>query len=534
MPEPLKHTLPTWLRRSLNIAQAVVPKTKPKPKEEVPESTTEATIPLEDDTASDETISTSKPRFGSRLADALTELGPSYIKLGQLLSTRPDIVGAQMAKDLQHLQDKLPPFSVQVAWDSLAEEFGAETDTLFAHLGFPIAAASVAQVHRATIHMAPSDERAFAAVKILRPQIERKVLKDFETFAWIAEKVEDWSPKSRRLEPVQLVKTLRESTETELDLRMEAAAASELADKDEMRGLIRVPRIEWQHTSRRVLTTEWIDGIPIAQLEKLEAAGHDPKELAQQLLEAFLIHALFDGYFHADLHPGNIMVDEDGRLAVVDFGIMGRLDRETRRFLAEILYGFLSRDYVRLAEVHFEAGYVPTTKSKDSFAQALRSIGEPVFGLEAQDISMARLLEQLFETTRMFDMHLQPQLVLLQKTMVAVEGVARMLNPSINFWEAARPVVQDWMEQNLGPEAVVEDIALSAQKMVRALRHLPDLAKQASTISHIVTPDGLRLHPETVMGLSDQQTKGHAGNSATRFWMMAAIVLALFSLVLHF
>jgi len=466
-------------------------------------------------------------RYGQRLADALTELGPSYIKLGQLLATRPDIVGDQMAGDLQHLQDRLPPFAVQTAWNALAQEFGDTVDELFVHLGFPIAAASIAQVHKATIHPDKTEARGFAAVKVLRPRIESRMRKDLQSFLWVARRLERLGPEIKRLEPVKLVETLRATTEAELDLRLEAAAASEFAERDRGRQLLRIPAVAWQHTSRRVLTTEWIEGIPLADLERLEAAGCDRKALARQLLEAFLIHALFDGYFHADLHQGNLLVDEEGRLTVLDFGIMGRLDKQTRLFLAEILFGFLTRDYTLLADVHFEAGYVPAHQSRAAFAQALRSIGEPVFRKQAKEISMARLLEQLFETTRLFEMHMQPQLILLQKTMVAAEGVARTLDPEINFWETAEPIVQSWMEQSIGPEALVEDLTLSARRAALALRHLPDHMASVATLNSIITPDGLKLHPETAAAIAN----GHNGGPRRWPWVFALAIVGVLLLL---
>lgn len=513
-PEPFDHRLSPGVRRGLGAVQALVPKAKAVNGEN-------GDGPL---------------RFGQRVAAAFQDLGPTYIKLGQLLATRPDIVGGAMADDLQYLQDKLPPFSVQDAWACLEEAFGERSDQLFAHMGVPVAAASVAQVHKATIlsadHSATlgakladdgSDERAFAAVKVLRPDIEQHMLRDFDFLRWLAATLYRLEPRVRRLEPVSLIDTLRRTTETELDLRLEAAAASEFSERDRGRDLLRIPNVFWKHTSKRILTTEWIEGTPLSDLEALDEKGIDRTALAAQLLRAFLTHSLFDGYFHADFHQGNLLVDESGRLSAVDFGIMGRLSRETRRFLAEILYGFLTRDYYRLADVHFEAGYVPKDQPRDLFAQSLRSIGEPVFGKQARDISMARVLEQLFETTARFDMHLQPQLVLLQKTMVAAEGVARRLDPDINFWETARPIVRHWMEQNLGPEAVVEDLATSARKVAQHLRQLPDLLDQTQAVSEMMTPEGIKLHPDTLKQLAQQNT----GKGSALPWVVAVLSLGI-------
>src|SRR6266851_8415968 len=388
-------------------------------------------------------------RPGLRLATALHALGPSFIKLGQLLSTRADLLGEEFAADLSQLQDRLPPFPTADARAIVETEFAQPLGTLFA--GFddePVAAASIAQVHFA---VTTSGENV--AVKILRPGIAAAFARDVDLFFWLAELVESTQPGLRRLRPVEVVRTLAETVRIEMDLRLEAAAASELAENFAGDADFRVPRVDWQRTSQRVLTLERVSGIRIDDRAALFAAGHDIEAILAKAAGAFFNQVFRDGFFHADLHPGNMFVEASGALAVVDFGIMGRLDRKTRYYLADMLLGFLSGDYRRVAEVHFDAGYVPRHRSVEEFAQACRSIGEPILGRPLQDISLARLLAQLFQVTEQFAMETQPQLLLLQKTMVLAEGVGRRLDPSVNIWSLARPLVEEWMRDNRGPEA---------------------------------------------------------------------------------
>jgi len=288
---------------------------------------------------------------------------------------------------------------------------------------------------------------------------------------------------------------------------MEGAAACELAENMRDQPAFLVPAIDWSRTSAHVLTTEWIEGVPLRDASSLSAAGQDTKSLAVIVLQSFLTQALRDGFFHADLHPGNLFVDSEGRIHAVDFGIMGRLDQPMRRFLAETLGGFLARDYIRVAQVHFDAGFVPKSHDVETFAQALRAVGEPIFGLGAKDVSMARLLEQLFETTRRFDMPLQPQLILLQKTMVVVEGVARMLDPEFDIWETSRPIVEEWMVANLGPEARLREAAEGISNLGRLAQHLPQVLQDTEMIAGQLADGGLRLHPDSVRAISTSQLR---------------------------
>jgi ubiquinone biosynthesis protein len=460
---------------------------------------------------------------GVRLARALESLGPAYIKLGQLLATRPDIIGAETAFALATLQDRLPPFPTAHAKADVETALGAPLSAMFAAFDEPCAAASIAQVHRATTAEEP---RQAVAVKILRPGVEAEFARDLSAFAFAARWAERFFAEARRLRVTAVVGTLAASVAMELDLRMEAAAASELAERTRRDEDFRVPAVDWQRTAARVLTTEWVEGIPVRSAAELEAAGHDPKDIAVLIVRQFLTQALRDGFFHADMHQGNLFVDADGRLVCVDFGIMGRLDAAMRRFMAETLAGFLARDYQRVANVHYEAGFVPRLHPAPLFAQALRAIGEPVFGHRANSVSMAKLLQQLFDTTRRFDMELQPQLVLLQKTMVVVEGVARGLDPELDIWEASRPVIENWMIEQVGPEARLRDAAEGINALGRLAREFPHLLHNAEVVSTMLADGGLRLHPETALQIAQAQV-ARTRHVSVALWIAAGALAVL-------
>ncbi|HEX3808343.1 MAG TPA: 2-polyprenylphenol 6-hydroxylase [Rhizomicrobium sp.] len=441
---------------------------------------------------------------GVRLANALQSLGPAYIKLGQVLATRPDLVGDDIADALEMLQDRLPPFPKAEAVAIVAASLGKPVDALFASFGDAVAAASIAQVHTAETTDDPPKK---VAVKVLRPGVDVEFARDLSAFAFAARMAERMSDEARRLRFMAVVGTLANSVALELDLRMEAAAASELAELTKSDADFRVPTIDWDRTAERVLTTEWIEGVPIRDPQALEAAGQDPKRIATMVVRNFLTQALRDGFFHADMHQGNLFVDADGRLVAVDFGIMGRLDPAMRRFMAETLGGFLARDYLRVAQVHYDAGFVPPSHPIETFAQALRAVGEPIFGRAARDVSMAKLLQQLFDTTRRFDMQLQPQLVLLQKTMVVVEGVARSLDPDFDIWETSRPVIETWMIAQVGPEARLRDMGEGVSALGRVAQNLPQLLRNAEIVSAMLAEGGMRLHPDTVRQIAEAQTQ---------------------------
>lgn len=411
-----------------------------------------------------------KGRPGIRLAHALEKLGPAYIKLGQFLATRPDVFGAQVTLDLGRLKDKLPPFSMKAARAALTEEFGAEeADRLFADLSDPVAAASLAQVHKMIL---PEGERA---VKILRPGIERKLSLELSAMKRAARTIEGISAESQRLKPIAFTNTIAAAMMRELDLRLEAGGADEMHEISQKSGHFVIPKVDWDRTGRRVLTIDWIDGKSLTHPDALNNPGIDRKKLANDITQGFLTHAIEYGVFHADMHEGNLIITPEGKVALVDFGIIGRIGMTERRFLAEILWGFLKRDYQRVAEVHFEAGYVPADQSVGDFAQALRSIGEPVHGRPAEDVSMGRVLLQLFDYTHTFGMSLRPELVLLQKTMVQVEGVARAIDPSHNIWTASEPVVGGWIRRSFGPEGAAKLVATNVREVANRLKRLPEV-----------------------------------------------------------
>lgn len=406
---------------------------------------------------------------------ALTALGPAYIKFGQILSTRSDIVGEVLAAQLKVLQDKLPPFPMKDARAMIAAELGAPVETLFSAFSEPVAAASIAQVHRATVRETGRD----VAVKVLRPGIERAFQRDIDAFYLAAEAIELIAPFSRRLRPVEVVAHFEGVVTGELDLRLESSAASEFADNTKGDAGFQVPRPVWALSSRTVMTLDWAEGIALSDSAALDAAGHDRPAIAGRLLTLFLSHALRDGLFHADLHQGNLKVAPNGDIIAYDFGIMGRIDDYTRRVYAEILMGFIKRDYRRVAEVHFEAGYVPADRDIDEFSRALRAVGEPIFGMDATHMSMARVLSFLFEVTETFGMETRTELILLQRTMVVVEGVARELDPQINIWSTAQPVVEAYIARNIGPLATLRDLAAAALVLTRFGPRLANLVEDA-------------------------------------------------------
>jgi ubiquinone biosynthesis protein len=462
-----------------------------------------------------------------RLSRALTRLGPTYVKLGQFLATRPDVVGVTMARDLESLQDKLPPFPQAQAEAVVAAAFERPVAQVFSHFGAPVAAASIAQVHRAEIER--DGVRRTVAVKVLRPNVGGRFRRDLGAFMFAARRMEAVSAEARRLRPVEIVETLSRTVAMEMDLRLEAAALSEMAENTRDDAEFRVPTVDWDRTSHHVLTMEWIDGIALNDRAGLEAAGIDLRDLGRKVIQNFLRHALRDGFFHADMHPGNLFVDDAGRLVAVDFGIMGRLGLKERRFLAEILLGFITRDYRRVAEVHFEAGYVPPHHSVENFAQAIRAIGEPIHNRAADEISMAKLLALLLEVTGLFDMRTRPELILLQKTMVVVEGVARGFDPKLDIWTTADPVVREWISRNLGPVGRIEGAVSGAGELGKVLSGLPTIAARAvSALNQFeaITRDGLVLAPETVAAIGRAEARRSRWQTAA-LWVIALTFLGI-------
>ncbi len=425
---------------------------------------------------------------------ALTALGPAYIKFGQVLSTRPDVVGDELADQLRYLQDQLPAFPLATAKAMIEEDLQINVDEVFSEFSEPVAAASIAQVHRARL----AETGQEVAVKVLRPGIERAFRKDIDAFYLAASIIETLSPASRRLRPTEVITHFEGVVMGELDLRLESSAASEFAANTAQDTGFQVPEPDWALSSRQVMTMSWAEGVALGDNAALDAAGHDRAALGERVLQLFLSHALRDGYFHADMHQGNMKVAANGDIIAYDFGIMGRIDEYTRRVYAEILFGFIRKDYRRVAEVHFEAGYVPADRDIDEFARALRVVGEPIFGMDATRISMAHLLAYLFEVTERFGMQTRTELILLQRTMVVVEGVARSLNPHINIWQVAQPIVEGYIKENLGPRAMLRDLMRTAKVLGRFGPKLPRMV-EAQLVRQVepVAPQQVRgqLHP---------------------------------------
>lgn len=458
-----------------------------------------------------------KGRPGQRLARALQEAGPSFIKLGQALSTRSDLLGEELAADLSDLQDRLAPFSAAEARAAVEAEFGRPIAAMFSAFDDQaIAAASIAQVH-----FAVTTEGREVAVKVLRPGIEAAFARDLDLFFWVAELIEATRPELRRLKPVASVKIMAESVTIEMDLRFEASAAMELAGNFTDDDTFNVPAVDWTRTGRRVLTTERIAGIPLDDREAVIAAGHDPEKVLSKASAAFFMQVFRDGFFHADLHAGNLFVVNDGSVAAVDFGIMGRLDRRNRLHLGEMLLAFLNRDYRRAAEVHFEAGWVPSHRSLESFTQACRSIGEPIMDKPQNEISFARLLGQLFQITETFQMETQPQLLLLQKTLLAAEGTGRTLCPNANMWFMARPLIEDWIAEKMSAGNRVRE---ATEEMAQAVKRLPQILEGINSGLAMFAEGGVKLHPDTVRALKE---RGRHRNHGLVWIAAMLIILAL-------
>jgi len=457
-----------------------------------------------------------------RLSDALNRLGPSYVKLGQFLATRADVVGKDAARELSALQDRLPAFEHEAARATIAEQLGKPVEEVFVEFGDAVAAASIAQVHPAVIRDRDGSERK-VAVKVLRPGVSRRFQRDLQSYYLVARLAERFHPPSRRLRPVAVVDTLAQSVAIEMDFRLEAAALSEMAENISEDPGFRVPEVDWLRTAKGVLTMEWIDGRKMSDVEGLAADGHDLEALGAAVIQSFLRHTLRDGFFHADMHQGNLFVEPDGTLVAVDFGITGRLNTRERRFLAEILFGFITRNYKRVAEVHFEAGYVPADQDVDMFAQAIRAIGEPIHGHDASEISMARLLTQLFEVTELFEMRTQTQLIMLQKTMVVVEGVARSLNPNLDMWRTAEPVVGSWIKDNLGPVGKLRDAGDALGALARIANDLPFFAARIGRMSEELeqmTMSGLRFDAATAEAIGKAEAR-HSRSGRVALWVIA-------------
>ena len=461
---------------------------------------------------------------GEKLCIALEGMGTTFIKLGQFLATRPDIIGEELAKNLEKLQDKLPAFDMYEAKKIIKKEVGDNQFKNILELSEPIAAASIAQVHIAKI------ENKEVAIKILRPNIEKLFNEELDALMFFAYIVENTFSKARRLKLVEVVHLLREITNIEMDLRFEAAAANELYENTKNDKGFNVPKIYWNYTTKKILTLDKVNGISIREHEKLKELGVDLKILAENLIQHFLKQAVRDGFFHGDMHQGNLFVDQQGNIIPVDFGIMGRLDKKNRKFLAEILYGFIQRDYVKVAEVHFQAGLVPQDASKEEFAQALRSVGEPIFGQSIKDISGGNLLAQLFEITEKFNMPTQTPLLLLQKTMVVVEGVSRKLYPETNIWEVSKPVLENWLENIKGPKSTLDTAINTSTEIIKRIPDFPDLMDKANYAIQLMAEGKLNIGLRNKKNLEIEQMrlKNFKNNLIIGFFGIVIVILLVF------
>ena len=445
-----------------------------------------------------------KKNKNTDLSKTLRKLGPTWIKLGQFLSTRPDIIGKDLSDKLKKLQDKVEPFTITKAKEILQKEFKEDYEDIFIEIMPSDAAASIAQVHKGKVKL--NNEKYDVAVKILRPNIEREIKRDLRNFFVTAKIMERFSKEAKRLRLVEVVKTLAESLSMEIDLRLEAAAQSEIRENTINDDYFSVPDVYWDLTRKNILISDWVDAIPAKDMNKITEEGFNKKKIGKNILKTFLTTSIRDGLFHADMHQGNLFIEKEEKIIAVDFGIVGHLDFESKQYLNNILLGFINRDYDKIANVHFEAGYVPETEDKKKFAQALRSIGEPIQGKEASDISIGNLLTQLFEITNQFNMKTQPQLLLLQKTMVVVEGVAREYDPNLNIWTESEPILNelskiDFVNKfNFSTDEVVnraKDIILNLPKNIDGVK------KNINQMGKIIDYQGIKIHPESLNSLNN-------------------------------
>ena len=445
-----------------------------------------------------------KKNKNTDLSKTLRKLGPTWIKLGQFLSTRPDIIGKDLSDKLKKLQDKVEPFTITKAKEILQKEFKEDYEDIFIEIMPSEAAASIAQVHKGKVKL--NNEKYDVAVKILRPNIEREIKRDLRNFFVTAKIMERFSKEAKRLRLVEVVKTLAESLSMEIDLRLEAAAQSEIRENIINDDYFSVPDVYWDLTRKNILISDWVDAIPAKDMSKITEEGFNKKKIGKNILKTFLTTSIRDGLFHADMHQGNLFIEKEEKIIAVDFGIVGHLDFESKQYLNNILLGFINRDYDKIANVHFEAGYVPETEDKKKFAQALRSIGEPIQGKEASDISIGNLLTQLFEITNQFNMKTQPQLLLLQKTMVVVEGVAREYDPNLNIWTESEPILNelskiDFVNKfNFSTDEVInraKDIILNLPKNIDGVK------KNINQMGKIIDYQGIKIHPESLNSLNN-------------------------------
>ena len=462
---------------------------------------------------------------GERLSDSLENLGTTFIKLGQFLATRPDIIGDQLSKKLESLQDRLPPFSIIEAKQIIKNDLGEDTYNSIIEISEPVAAASIAQVHKAKIN--DNGTIKDVAIKILRPNIKKVFNEEIDAMMLFAFLVESVIKKTKRLKLVDVVFLLKEITNLEMDLRFEAAAANEYAENTKNDAGFRVPKIYWNYTSENVMTLDWIDGVSIRETEELKKQNIDTNKIAEDIIQHFLRHAVRDGFFHADMHQGNVFVDRSGQIVPIDFGIMGRLDKMSKRFLAEILFGFIQRDYKKVAEVHLLAGLVPADVPINDLAQALRSIGEPIFGQEVKDISGGKLLKQLFDVTEKFNMQTQPQLLMLQKTMVVVEGVARKLNPNTNIWTTSKPVLENWLRETKDPIKTINETLNTTSEVIKRLPEFPEIMDKSNQALTFLANGQIPQNSNSYNALNDKKSEMMAFRNQSIISLLILVIIGL-------
>ena len=464
---------------------------------------------------------------GERLSSSLESMGTTFIKLGQFLATRPDIIGEELSKKLENLQDKLPPFSLIQAKEIIKNDLGNDTYNSIINLSEPVAAASIAQVHKAQIN--ENGTIKDVAIKILRPNIKKIFNEEIDAMMLFAFLIESFVKKTKRLKLVEVVFLLKEITNLEMDLRFEAAAANEYAENTKNDIGFRVPEIYWNYTSENVMTLDWVDGISIRETQELKNKNFNTKKIAEDIIQNFLRHAVRDGFFHADMHQGNVFIDKDAQIVPIDFGIMGRLDKMSKRFLAEILFGFIQRDYRKVAEVHLIAGLVPKEVPLDDLAQALRSIGEPIFGQAVKDISGGKLLKQLFDVTEKFNMQTQPQLLMLQKTMVVVEGVARKLNPETNIWTTSKPVLENWLRETKDPMTKINETLQNTSEVIKRLPEFPEIMDKANQALTYLASGQIPQNSNSYTALNTQKSEMIAFRNQS---IIGLLVLVIFGLLI--
>ena len=462
---------------------------------------------------------------GERLSNSLQSMGTTFIKLGQFLATRPDIIGEKLSKQLESLQDRLPPFELSKAKEIIKKDLGEDNFNSIINLSEPVAAASIAQVHKAQIN--DNGTIKDVAIKILRPNIKKIFNDEIDALMLFAFLTESIIKKTKRLKLVEVVYLLKEITNLEMDLRFEAAAANEYSENTKNDSGFQVPRIYWNFTSENVMTLDWVEGVSIRETEELEKRNIDTKKIASDIIQHFLRHAVRDGFFHADMHQGNIFINNSGQIVPIDFGIMGRLDDLSKKFLAEILYGFIKRDYKKVAEVHLAAGLVPKEVPVDDLAQALRSIGEPIFGQSIKDISGGKLLKQLFDVTEKFNMQTQPQLLMLQKTMVVVEGVARRLNPETNIWETSRPVLEKWLKETKDPITTLNETLKNSAEVIKRLPEMPQIMDKANQALTFLASGQIPQNTNTYNDLNTKKNEMVAFRNQSIIGLLLLVILGL-------